>query len=146
MKKIFNMKIKLNRTHIDSGEEYVNNGMEDNSYYDKPLNNKEVVLPPNKEYILKIDYPLSTPAKFKVSSGKNGITRGKLVALIRKYYQKVYEIEDSSTKIKPKMIPNMLNRDFTDGKFGIWGHVIGDLVLVDAEISKEGVITLGVDS
>lgn len=40
----------------------------------------------------------------------------------------------------------MLNRNFIDGKFGIWGHDIGDLVLVDASVSKKNVISLGVDS
>jgi hypothetical protein len=140
------MKIKFNMTQIDDGSEYVNDGTEDDSYYDRPLNNKEIVLPPNQEYILKIDYPLSAPAKFKVKSGEKGITRGKLVSLVRKYYQKVYEIEDSSTGVKPGKAFPLLNRNFTDGKFGIWGHVIGDLVLVDAEVSKKNVISLGVDS
>jgi hypothetical protein len=140
------MKIKLNTTHIESGEEYVNDGKEDNIYYDKPLDNKELVLPSNKEYILKIDYPLSTSAKFKVKSGKKGITRGKLVSLIRKYYQLVYDIEDSPKKITPARIKNLVDKTMIDERFGIWGHDIGDLMLVNAEVSEKNVITLGVDS
>lgn len=133
------MKIQLNITHIESGEEY-------NEYAKKIYDNDQVVLPRNKEYVLEIDYPLHTTAKFEIKSGTKGISRGKLVSIVRKYYKKVYEIEDSTTKVKPSHIPNMLNRNFTDGKFGIWGHDIGDLVLVDASVSKNNVITLGVDS
>jgi hypothetical protein len=32
------------------------------------------------------------------------------------------------------------------GKYGIWGHSIGDLVLIDADVDAKGNITLGVDS
>jgi len=132
------MKIKFNVTHIDSGEEYI--------YEDtKVLDNKEVVLNPNKTYILHISYPLSTTAKFTLNTGKNGITRGGLVKKICDLYKKIYEIEDNTSDVEPVNIPGMLNRITTDGKFGIWGHHIGDLVLVNATVSKEK-ITLGVDS
>ena len=121
------MIIKFNVTHIESGEEYLD-------YLDKKFDNKEIVLSPNTNYILNIDYPLSTPAKFKIKSGKKGISRNKLVSLIRKYYQKVYDIEDKSIKTK------------AGGTFGIWGHDMGDLVLVDGSVSNKNVINLGVDS
>lgn len=135
------MKIKFNATHIESGEEYIypEEG-------DVKLDPKEIVLEPDTYYMLVISYPLSTPAKFKINSGKRGISRGKLVSLICKYYHKIYEIEDGSTKIKPSKIPGMYNRNITDGKFGIWGHDIGDLILVDGEVSNNHMITLGVDS
>lgn len=135
------MKIKLNTTHIKSGKEYI---YED----DEVFNNKELVLPPNQEYTLVIDYPLSTPAKLVIKSGEKGLTRGKFVSLVRKYYQKVYDEEDKSTKV-PVTVGKRgpaYNRDRTDGKYGIWGHLIGDLVLVDAEVNKKNVIRLGVDS
>ncbi len=137
------MKIKLNSTHIQSGEEYTSDMDE---VYDKPLNNKELILPPNKEYTLVIDYPLSTPAKRTFKSGKNGLSRGKFVSIVRSFYKKVYDIEDGTTKIKPAYIKNMFNRNSTDGAFGIWEHDIGDLVLVNASLSKKNVISLGVDS
>lgn len=132
--------IEFNSTHIASGQQFP-------SYDENPLlNNKDIILPPKQNYILKIDYPLTKPAKFQINSGSKGVSRGKLVSLIRKYYKQVYKIEDSSTKIKPSQIPNMFNRNSTDGKFGIWGHCIEDLVLVDCSISKNNVISLGVDS
>lgn len=140
------MNIKFNATHIKSGEEY-NYNEETENFDGKPeFDNNQVVLPPNKEYILVISYPLTNEAKFKIKSNKNGLTRTKLVSIIRKNYQKVYDIENGTTKIKPSHLKQMFNRNSTDGTFGIWGHDIGDLVLVDASVSTKNVIRLGVDS
>lgn len=130
------MTIKLNATHIESGTEYLD---------DKVFDNKEIVLPSEKEYTLIIDYPLKNAAKFKIKTGKRGFTRSKLVATVIKYYKKVYQIEDSTSNILPGKIPGMLNRNITNGMFGIWGHDIGDLILVDCLVSR-GKIYLGVDS
>lgn len=130
------MTIKLNPTGIASGKEYPD---------DEILNNKEIVLPPEKEYTLIIDYPLKNAAKFKVKTGKKGLSRAKLVAAIIKYYKKIYQIEDSTSDILPGKIPGMLNRNITNGMFGVWGHDIEDLVLVDCMVSR-GKIYLGVDS
>jgi hypothetical protein len=133
------MKINFNATQIESGDEYNYEG-------DKIENNKEMVLKPNQEYTLVISYPLHNPAKFTFYTHFQGMTRAKLVALIRKYYKKVYAEEDKSVGKKTDCIPGMFNRDTSNGKYGIWGHHIGDLVLVNAKVSKKNVITLGVDS
>lgn len=125
------------------------------SYYDEDdylikckgnINKKDIILKPNTKYILKVDYPLRDSCKVEFNTGKIGFTREKLIDKICKLYRKIYQIEDSSSKIKSGLIPGMLNRNFTNGKFGIWGHGIGDLCLVSANISKNNVITLGVDS
>ena len=133
------MNIKFISTHIESGEKY---------HYenDGKINYKDIVLPPNQQFVLKIDYPLTESAIFKFNSSHKGITRHQLSEKIRKCYKKVYEDEDKSVGHKTSHIKGMLNRDFSDGKYGIWGHDIGDLVLVNADISKKNVITLCVDS
>lgn len=133
------MKINFVATHIESGGEYDYEG-------DQKLDPKEMVLKPNQEYTLVIRYPLHNPAKFAFNTHFQGMTRAKLVSLIRKYYKKVYDEEDKNVGKKTDCIPGMFNRDTSNGKYGIWGHHIGDLVLVNAEISKKNVITLGVDS
>lgn len=139
-------------THIEFGDEYDyenwGDGWEKEIAEAKRLkkNENKVVLIPNQEFTLKIDYPLSTPAKFKFKSGKKGITTKQLIKKIREFYKKVYDEEDSSANSGTGHIPGMLNRDFSDGKYGIWGHDIGDLVLVEAKVSNKNVITLGVDS
>jgi hypothetical protein len=131
-------RIKFNYTAVASAEE--------SDFGDEILDNKEVVLPRNETYKLVISYPLSTPAQFSIKTGKSGMTRGELAKKVCDLYGKVYELEDASTTTKADLIPGMLNRNVTNGMFGIWGHGIGDLMLVDAEVSEEKVITLGVDS
>lgn len=134
------MTIKFNVTNISSKRESL---YKDEKVYD----NKQIVLPPNEEYTLIIDYPLKNSAKFLIKTGKRGISRGRLVSLICKFYHKVYSIEDSTSKIKSGKIPGMLNRNITNGMFGIWGHDIEDLVLVDCNVNKrKNTINLGVDS
>ena len=111
----------------------------------------DVVTLPNTIYTLTIDYPLTNPFYKEFKTGKKGMTRKGLINLIVKSYRKVYKEEDSSSKIKAGWIPNMLNRNGTDGKYGIWGHVLEDLMLHTATVNPtsslaKNKITLGVDS
>lgn len=117
----------------------------------KACDPKTVVLSPNKTYTLVIDYPTSVPYKAKIKTGKKGMTRIELADKVCQHYRKMYAEEDSSTQIPPLLgcqggAAPMLNRQQTDGKYGIWGHEIEDLVLVNANIDAKGNITLGVDS
>ena len=70
------------------------------------------------------------------------MTRSKFIDFVCKQYRKVYKDEHKSSSVQADYIPNMLNRNTTDGKYGIWGHVINDLMLVYATIQKNGNITL----
>lgn len=66
---------------------------------------------------------------------------------ITETYRKIYETERQTSTIKEGYIPGMWNRITTDGVHGIWGHVIGDLVLTKVIVNETtGIITLGVDS
>lgn len=105
------------------------------------------------EIVLVIDYPLNKPAEFIVKGPKNGFTRKQLVLEISKKYHEIYKVEESSAKTKT--IPadkreGLINRNETDGKYGIWGHDIGDLDLSSAEVykTKNGKIQviLGIES
>jgi len=112
----------------------------------KECDPKEVVLPPKQEYTLVIDYPTSTPYKAKIKTGKKGMTRIQLADKICKHYRKMYAEEDATSGGDTGHIPGMLNRMPSEGKYGIWGHDIGDLVLCSATVKKNGEIHLGVDS
>jgi hypothetical protein len=119
------------------------------SEYDKDIKKcdpDEVVLPPNKEYTLVIDYPVENPYKAKIKTGKKGLTRLQLADKICKHYRKMYDEEDETAGGDPGHIPGMLNRAESEGKYGIWGHDIGDLVLCSATVKENGDIFLGVDS
>lgn len=99
----------------------------------KECDPNEIILKPNKEYTLIIDYPVSNCYKAKVKTGIKGIARLKAIEIICKHYRKMYYEEDFS--------PSKRN------KYGIWGHNISDLVLCSMQIDeRKKVITLGVDS
>jgi len=111
------------------------------------LDRTEVILPKGI-YTLKIDYPLSIPFKVKINS--KGMTREQVIQEVVKRYKQVYREEDKSSKIKPLLRKDggnapLLNRQQTDGKYGIWGHVLSDLILHTLYIRGK-TLTVGVDS
>ena len=89
----------------------------------------EVILPPDEEYTLIIDYPLNIPFMTKLESGEKGMTRRQVVEFVIGCYKRIYKEEDGTTKVKAGLIPGMVNRNETNGKYGIWGHGISDLIL-----------------
>ena len=107
---------------------------------------EEVILPANKKYTLKIEYPLSTPFLADFETGKKGMTRQEFVDMACEAYQEIYRIEDGDVGGPTPDIPGMLNRQTSDGRYGIWGHDIGDLTIHTLYLEKNNLITLGVDS
>jgi hypothetical protein len=80
-----------------------------------------------------LDYPLDNPF-VGVLRAKEGFTREMLIQEISSRYRAIYEEEERTATIKT--IPmdkrtEMYNRNQTDGKYGIWGHDIADLVVAD---------------
>lgn len=74
-------------------------------------------------------------------------TRADLARAVAARYCAIYAEEEESTKVEPGYIPGMLNRNRTNGRYGIWGHDIGDLLLHTVEHDPvTGVYTLGIDS
>ncbi len=105
------------------------------------------------EITLVIYYPLNKPAKFILKSSESGFTKKQLVKEISKKYHEIYESEESSAKTKTIPVEKregLINRNETDGKYGIWGHDIGDLDLSSIEVYKtesgEIQILLGIES
>jgi hypothetical protein len=106
------------------------------------------------ELIVVLDYPLRKEFGFPISaSSSKGFTRAELVRKIADLYKKVYEEEERTSKIA--VIPmeqrkRLINRNETNGKYGIWGHDLDDLVLHTIEISRtaDGTVRaqLGIDS
>ncbi len=111
---------------------------------EKPENDIPQLVDGNKTVISEskvtiiIDYPLTKEYRFELES-KNGFTREKLLKEISENYYKIYEEEESTAIIKT--IPadkrtTTYNRNQTDGKYGIWGHDISDLVLSEISVYK----------
>lgn len=76
--------------------------------------------------IICIKYPLSSPAYYQFELKKN-MVHSDLLYLYTIGYQLTYYIEESDDK-DPGHIPGMFNRASSNGRFGIWGHDIEDLV------------------
>lgn len=99
-----------------------------------------------------IDYPLKNQYEFTLTSDK-GFTRTQLLSEISKHYYKIFEEEEASATIKtipPDKRTTMANRNETNGKYGIWGHDIADLVLSSISVYKtskgEIVLSLNIES
>jgi len=93
-----------------------------------------------KQTLIKviIDYPLTNQYEFTLTS-QSGFTRSILLTEISKQYYKVYEEEEESATIKTIQIDKrttMYNRNQTNGKYGVWGHDIADLVLAEISLYK----------
>lgn len=91
------------------------------------------------DIILIIDYPIDEPVKFPLHS-KDGFTKSELLIKIGEVYKKVYEAEESTSSVKTIPIgerKGLINRNKTDGKYGICCHDIDDLDVSSASISCE---------
>lgn len=93
----------------------------------------------DSEVTLVIDYPLNKPAEFILKSLGKGFTKKQLVLEISKKYHEIYEAEESSAKTKTIPVEKregLVNRNETNGKYGICCHDIGDLDLSSAQVYK----------
>lgn len=92
------------------------------------------------------DYPLNKPVVFEFKNPK-GFTRKALILAISKKYHEIYEEEEKSSKVKTVPLDKrtgIINRNETQGKYGIWGHDLSDLDLSSIEIheTNEGKINI----
>ena len=100
-------------------------------------NANEVVLKKSVA-ILVIDYPLNDSFGFELkASSSSGFTRAGLVRTISKIYHEIYNTEEETATIKT--IPReerkgIINRNSTNGKYGIWGHDLSDLDLSGLQV------------
>jgi hypothetical protein len=120
----------------------------------KQMRNAEEVVFTGTNLIVILDYPLRNEVNFPVSaSSPRGFTRADLARKVADLYKRVYEEEAQTSKIA--VIPleqrkGLINRNETNGKYGIWGHDLSDLVLHTIELSRkaDGTVLayLGIDS
>lgn len=80
------------------------------------------------------NYPLNNDYYFTfMTDGTLGFTRGYLLRCIVDKYIEIYQEEEDTLSQHPVIPVNqrvgLLNRNQTDGKYGIWGHDLNDLSL-----------------
>jgi len=88
-----------------------------------------------KEIIIQISYPLHTPASFLARS-EDGFTLKQLIDIVSNAYCLIYAKEDETSEVEAMSVSEatggcscLINRCETDGKYGIWGHDMGDLMM-----------------
>jgi hypothetical protein len=102
----------------------------------KDLDDEEILI--NSDVItVQIDYPLKNSAKFKCEQ-KGGMTKKFLADAVYVMYKKIYQREAETTTIPVGTLGMMLNRNTTDGKYGIWGHEI-DQMSIDSLLCVAGI-------
>ena len=113
----------------------------------KRLSNADEIILPYSSVSLVIDYPVRAPVVFQLTASGKGFSRKALLLQISKTYRAMYEEEESTAS--DKTIPagerkGTYNRNQTNGKYGIWGHDLADLVLTLIEVhkNKSGKVTL----
>jgi len=100
------------------------------------------------EGVIKIqfDYPLRSPVIFDFHH-EGGFTLDNFLYAVGKGYKRIYDEEDQGQRAPTcaELGGFLLNRVQTDGPYGIWGHVIEDLVIVGMD-KREGVWHLDICS
>lgn len=114
--------------------------------YDNKLPADEVVIE-NTEIQVEYSYPLSTRhIHIHKTENSKGFTRKELFKQIAAHYLFIYDTEDAAVGPTGTVTPEMLNRGFSEGPYGIWGHYLSDLTLDHAELREDGVYELGISS
>lgn len=95
------------------------------------------------------DLILCYPFKVVVKEEIKFKTLHELISQIRKTYHKIYAQEAKTMRNLKKNNPKLINRGFSDGDFGIWGHDIYDLCISSIRIVEgedKPLIDISIDS
>ena len=99
---------------------------EDKQVRENLINSNKVVIKDEK-ITMNITYPLSVEVN-RTLEKKGGFTRMDIFKNIYEAYKQIYEEEEKGVG-DPDSYDNLYNRKKSGGKYGIWGHYIGDLVI-----------------
>ena len=100
----------------------------------------------NKKIIIDYTYPLSGTFEFThKTTNDDGFTCKELSEQIMKRYAMIYK-EEEERDGDPGAIEGTYNRAQSHGKYGIWGHCIGDLMLHSIYLKDNGHHGIGIDS
>ena len=109
-------------------------GFEKKEVRENLINPNEVVIK-DEEITMVITYPLSVEFRLTLEK-KGGFTRLDLFKSIYEAYKWIYEEEEKDAG-DPGTYDNLYNRKKSEGKYGIWGHYIGDLVIESVTYNRE---------
>ena len=93
-----------------------------------------------KAVTIVFTYPLAREARLGFKS-ETGFTRAEIIECIRSGYRQIYAEDDELVLDLPGSTGE------PEGKWGIWGHDILDLMIEDVEIDEQtGVVSIGIGS
>ena len=117
------------------------------------LEDAAAIVLPCREIIVVVDYPVDGEFEFKLTpDAPTGFARAEIAQKISMLYQEIYSREERTTKtpvIPREKRTGLINRNTTDGEYGIWGHDLDDLDLsgISPEVRDGKVyVTLEIDS
>lgn len=99
---------------------------EDKEARENLINPDEVVIKDEK-ITMTITYPLSVEISLALEK-KGGFTRLDVFKSIYEAYKQIYEEEEKDVG-DPGTYDNLYNRRQSEGKYGIWGHYLEELVI-----------------
>ena len=95
----------------------------------------ERIIIPDEEIHIRFDYPLSVDAILPFKN-KGGFSRNDLFKCIQEGYIKIYREEEEAIS-KTDTETSTMKNDSSKGPYGIWGHVLRDLLLENLEYDKK---------
>ena len=111
----------------------------------KNLIDPDTVVITDEKITMNITYPLSVEVNVPLEK-KGGFTRMDVFKHIYKAYKQIYDEEEKSEG-DPGTYANMYNRKESEGKYGIWGHYLGDLLIESVSYdSKKKILFMFVGS
>jgi hypothetical protein len=136
--------VDIDSNSIDLGYIPIADPIEDIRNLENPTN---IIIDKGKIDVL-FEYPLTNKViKTFYADTTDGFTKAGLIEMICDFYEEIYDEEEKTTSTKIGNLPNMLNRNITDGRYGIWGHAISDLLLHTIKYDPDyDFYTLGIDS
>jgi hypothetical protein len=110
-------------------------------------NHEQMIVDISERISIRFDYPLSHSVLLQFD-GKKPWRLADLINAICAGYVKIYDEEDE-TRTLPASAPLdsiLVNRPKTDGKHGIWGHILNDLYIESVYKGSDGVWLLDIGS
>lgn len=94
------------------------------------LDPNEIVIH-KKEIRVLVSYPLKSKHVFLIEAPMefSGFSRAQVAYTISALYQYIYDEEEGSSETTAGNIPGLMNRETSHGRYGVWGHCLGELML-----------------
>jgi len=98
-----------------------------------------------EEIEITFDYPLGHEVTLKFRN-QGGFNRRDFLRAVAQGYRQIYREEDEAVGDPGQVSDTCINRGFSKGPHGIWGHYMGDLFFEGYAQPKPGKFTLSIGS